>query len=194
MKFKILKTLVASLTLLASCLANVANAGLITFEETSSSSSWNSTYLGWTLNNSQVITNLWAPSTVSGDNALVSYNARIGEFTRDTIFNFESAFFTRDGRYSGTTALVNVFGLDQLGNTIYSTQLNLTNAPAFFNFGWTNIYGISWDPIGSSDVNNIAIDEFSFSEVSRDVPEPSTLAIFALGMIGLALGRFKQQS
>ena len=31
------------------------------------------------------------------------------------------------------------------------------------------------------------------SDVS-DVPEPSTLAIFALGMIGLASSRFKKQS
>ena len=194
MKFKFIGTALVGLFFSVSSLVNVANAGLITFEETSHTSAWDSTYLGWTLHNSQIFTNLWAPSTVSGDNALVNYNSRIGEFTRDTIFNFESAFFTRDGRYSGTTAIVNVFGLDQLGNTIYSTQLNLTNAPTFFNFGWDNIYGISWDPIGNSDSNNIAIDNFSFSEVSQDVPEPSTLAIFALGMIGLASRRFKKQS
>jgi hypothetical protein len=194
MKFKFLKTIFTSIVLLASSLVNVANAGLITFEETSHTSGWDSTYLGWTLHNSQIYTNLWAPSTVSGDNALVNYNSRIGEFTRDNIFNFEGAFFTRDGRYSGTTALVNVFGLDQLGNTIYSTQLTLTNAPAYFSFGWDNIYGISWDPIGNEDSSNIGIDNFSFSEVSQNVPEPSTLAIFALGMIGLASRRFKKQS
>jgi hypothetical protein len=36
---------------------------------------------------------------------------------------------------------------------------------------------------------------FQFTPVdARDVPEPSTLAIFALGMIGLASRRFKKQS
>ena len=37
-------------------------------------------------------------------------------------------------------------------------------------------------------------DGFHSTALVRDVPEPSTLAIFALGMIGLASRRFKKQS
>lgn len=44
-------------------------------------------------------------------------------------------------------------------------------------------------PTGSSGNHTLAI-----SESSAQVPEPSTLAIFALGMIGLASRRFKKQS
>ena len=45
----------------------------------------------------------------------------------------------------------------------------------------------SFSPIG----NGFLVD---YNGPSTDVPEPSTLAIFALGMIGLASRRFKKQS
>ena len=38
-----------------------------------------------------------------------------------------------------------------------------------------------------------ALRNFAYNS-STEVPEPSTLAIFALGMIGLASRRFKKQS
>jgi len=41
---------------------------------------------------------------------------------------------------------------------------------------------------------DIGFDNVSIIAETNDVPEPSTFAIFALGMIGLALRRFKKQS
>jgi hypothetical protein len=46
---------------------------------------------------------------------------------------------------------------------------------------------------GTSNVSNGAVGAYMVREINS-VPEPSTLAIFALGMIGLASRRFKKQS
>jgi hypothetical protein len=42
--------------------------------------------------------------------------------------------------------------------------------------------------------NDVDFYRFEVNSVAQSVPEPSTLAIFALGMIGLASRRFKKQS
>jgi hypothetical protein len=68
------------------------------------------------------------------------------------------------------------------------------------------VQGISWDVLGGYSVNGSltfrSISTTSYRGISglqlvqktQDVPEPSTIAIFALGMIGLASRRFKKQS
>jgi hypothetical protein len=48
--------------------------------------------------------------------------------------------------------------------------------------------------IWSSDADNDNNVYFSLAIKATDVPEPTSLAILALGMIGLASRRFKKQS
>jgi choice-of-anchor A domain-containing protein len=53
-------------------------------------------------------------------------------------------------------------------------------------------HGVIWGQvIANSWVGNAQINDNPFDGDSVDVPEPSTIAIFALGMIGLASRRFK---
>jgi hypothetical protein len=66
----------------------------------------------------------------------------------------------------------------------------------------TRILGVSWygsgytiGPEDTVDVDNLSYQlAAGVFLVQASVPEPSTLAIFALGMIGLAPRRFKKQS
>jgi choice-of-anchor A domain-containing protein len=56
-------------------------------------------------------------------------------------------------------------------------------------------HGVIWGQvIANSWVGNTQINDNPFVGYSVDVPEPSTIAIFALGMIGLASSRFKKKS
>jgi hypothetical protein len=59
---------------------------------------------------------------------------------------------------------------------------------AFSNGNFANIEGTS-----SGDTSNTVMPALRFNEVTS-VPEPTTLAIFALGMIGLASRRYKKKS
>ena len=59
----------------------------------------------------------------------------------------------------------------------------------------TNIQNQTGIGLYSSNVAGfVLVRDPNFEDPNTDVPEPSTLAIFALGMIGLASRRFKKQS
>jgi hypothetical protein len=75
---------------------------------------------------------------------------------------------------------INFVDINQIGSAFISK--GATQGP----YGWRS---------NSLRVNGTSenFDLISFKSVT-DVPEPSTLAIFALGMIGLASRRFKKQS
>lgn len=49
-------------------------------------------------------------------------------------------------------------------------------------------------PVSFTGPSGFGLDAVSFNVTTTDVPEPSTLAIFALGIMGLASRRFKKQS
>jgi hypothetical protein len=117
-----------------------------------------------------------------------------------------------------TGLLVDTFGLDNIGSTTYGGLLVVDNN--FFRIahnGYVNRYDLdtgeqeSYFLTGgrSQNVYNMSFNGeqvlfssnsgtsniYRFSDgITQDVPEPSTLAIFALGMIGLASRRFKKQS
>jgi hypothetical protein len=58
----------------------------------------------------------------------------------------------------------------------------------------TEILGLIGPEGGPNAENDFGFYKVNLYRSSVDVPEPSTLAIFALGMIGLASRRFKKQS
>jgi hypothetical protein len=91
------------------------------------------------------------------------------------------------------------------GHDLYGGYLYIGNNSLWWKNGYTTSY--SYDVTkGSIDVGTdnvryaadsqmrvIAMETYSFS-TAQPVPEPSTLAIFALGMIGLVSRRFKKQT
>lgn len=65
------------------------------------------------------------------------------------------------------------------------------------SYGLGNVVALGWDWQDSANsviTQQLVNDITSISFNSVEVPEPSTLAIFALGMIGLASRRFQKQS
>ena len=88
--------------------------------------------------------------------------------------------FRVNNAISGTTS-VNIWADWGAANTAFS--------------GTMTIAGQSIASMGMVDGYNLQLNigNITFQEAGVNVPEPSTLAIFALGMIGLASRRFKKQ-
>lgn len=103
----------------------------------------------------------------AGEDVLIQYSANNGSWVNLQIFD------TEDVLYKDTWSLVNI-SIDGLAMTDDT------------KFQWTQTRhsGSNWD--------NWAIDNVTLSN-NIDVPEPSTLAIFALGMMGLVSRKIKKK-
>ncbi|WP_259369083.1 PEP-CTERM sorting domain-containing protein [Colwellia sp. MB3u-55] len=117
--------------------------------------------------------------------------------TWDTsIFSFKAlVMMLGDGSYYGDNA--NHGYLNGMTTEI-SSYSNRAGAPRTVQIGWWSdkvaqgfLRDDSWGPESHSATN---IRTNTWLVKKAEVPEPSTLAIFALGMIGLASRRFKKQS
>jgi hypothetical protein len=84
-------------------------------------------------------------------------------------------------------------------NTVYGFSLDFTTTGIKIDIDGTNIFDVA----GSFNSGKFGFYNYSQSqvrytgfteEVSQSVPEPSTLAILALGLMGLASRRFKKRS
>jgi hypothetical protein len=99
---------------------------------------------------------------------------------------------------------ITVLASDYTGNngwvdhTVYGFSLDFTTTGIKIGIDGTNIFDVS----GSFNTGKFGFYNYSQSqvrytgfteEVSQSIPEPSTLAIFALGLMGLASRRFKKQ-
>lgn len=210
MKFKFLKAATIGLTLFVS---SIANAGLIDFTSLGNISNYSghSDFDVITFGGPETDINL-APHVISGT-GLVN-NSDPLDFgrsypTEDIIqFSFlnsgiDSLILTFDAQGSDvvTHGLVRAYDID--GNVLearswYDSGVNTMN----FDFikdiarleldsnadnSWRNSNNNSWW-YSVSSIN------YAQGEGYAQVPEPSTLAIFALGIIGLASRRFKKQS
>jgi len=190
MNIKMLKAALAGLILSVS---SFANAGLITFDDVTPNSFQDTTFNDFTLYEGSVgdwSTNYGIHEAYSGTQNMVNHNGNgFGLLTYNLgTFDFISAFFHQDNRVP-SRAVTSLFGLDENGNTIYSTNITTTNDWTKHSFSWTGITSLKW----TASSANIGIDDFEYSVADASVPEPSTLAIFALGIMGLASRRFKKQ-
>jgi hypothetical protein len=202
MKFKFFKAGLASVILSAACLVNVANAGLIGFESVSDAfwidgvvedgfainrtddglaslgASYTDSY--WNGNGTgRLIT--W---TNNGSTSGIEINTLNGDLFSLNSFEFGNGYV----RGNSPVTSVTLTGLLSNGSIITDSfssfgNNNLSNA-------WVNLTSVKFIANGTS--NRAYWDNIEVNRVS--VPEPSTLAIFALGMIGLASRRFKKQS
>jgi hypothetical protein len=131
----------------------------------------NATY-GGTVNNSLMMQSAGDDFIWTYDNGSFVFAAGIASFGVQFGSYYGNSAVTLNGQSSGVQASGSFFGIASDDNTLFT---NVSYAKSL-------TYG-SFDDVS-----------YSRSNQSNSVPEPSTLAIFALGMIGLASRRFKKQS
>lgn len=125
-----------------------------------------------------LISSINSVDTISQTVSLTSANG-IGDIAVDYVNN---QIWTID--YSAS-ALLRQFDLTT-GNEISSFDFGLDGLTAGITYANDKLYYYDWNSGSGSTLSRFSLN-------STDVPEPSTLAIFALGMIGLASRRFKKQ-
>jgi len=101
----------------------------------------------------------------------------------------ENIAFNVDNYGSGNGSFWTAFSAD---NVALETG-SFSSGGGLFALTATNVSYLQFNNNYANYSWNFGVLSFSASEVSRDVPEPSTLAIFALGIFGLASRRFKKQ-
>ena len=186
MKFKMLKATVAGLILSVS---GFANAGLITetqeqtvdFQDFTFNFNVNDWALGAVSSLLLEVQGDFSPNFPTEYFTLLVEGNNYGNWSRDN--SATTSIFSSD-----TATLINSFSFNTadtssfLSNNVFSFNVNFSDE---VHKGWGNIgYGAAAAPYVKAT--------FRYNSVA--VPEPSTLAIFALGMIGLASRRFNKQS
>ena len=217
MKFKFLKTVLVSTVLVVSSLAN---AGLII--DTSSGSGFDvfENFDSASIANHSSVTNQFASSGLNFSMATGNfiYNGCNGDY--DGSNNTENALNTfRPTCSSGSDFLNWSIAFDDVVNhvTMHAGFANVTTSNAYLetllngqvvstytftaNDFWDNIspnhYHVS--EVGFDELRFVSNENYKYAFIesigynrANSVPEPSTLAIFALGVIGLASRRFKK--
>jgi hypothetical protein len=123
----------------------------------------------------------------------VSLNTNGYSFDQDfDILSVGSVDGKGSGYWGSGTSYKNIV---DLGNGDFEYQLLGTGEP----HGTIQFKGafdqVSWDSLSSEYWNGFTVGiQGTSKDVFTDIPEPTTLAIFALGMIGLVSRRFKPQS
>ena len=201
MKYKFLKATIASLAFSASCLVNVANAGLITqwadtvidFSSEYDSDDWSAAQV------------LGEPDTFSYDDIETAWAASTKDGTSEYLtLGFATAVYAngaviRETYGNGFVTQIDVLDLSDVLHTVWAGVDNsATGAPVNFAVNWAQtaflVKGLKIHISTDATSTWEEIDAVQLSGFTATVPEPSTLAIFALGMIGLASRRFKKQS
>ena len=203
MKYKFLSTTSIGFLLAICCITNVAHAGIIFFEDFENGLSFGAGE-NWSFNDSSIT----VTDPLQGDSAL-SFAQLIGsgDLESNSITSTTGKFFVSID-YLGTCGNSDCGGffwnsltgwvgtnpsypdllVDDGTWTTYTVELTGSSLNIHFE-DWVGSGGA----VGDAFFDNIVISDTSFEE-TRSVPEPSTLAIFALGIIGLASRRIKKQS
>jgi hypothetical protein len=183
MNIKMLKAAVAGLVL---SISGFANAGLITFDTASTP--------GITLGGSMT----WK-ATGGGHLYDESYD-RTSSIIFDTD-TYVTSFDLNNKPWEGygtstnvTDYLIRAFDVNNI--QIWNAQVDISSYGTWdnwltLNVNIANVRELRFGAAGPSAWPSI--DNLVINEQSTDVPEPSTLAIFALGIMGLASRRFKKK-
>jgi len=175
-KKKFVKTFLPCLLLTAGCYTNIANAGIIDITGQDSDGIVNQ------VNYTEL--DLGLLDSITFDLNIEHFSSSWGSETNISLTHIDSGFN------------INFDGGNDFGWTTNSGSFSFVGTFAVVG-GPANIAG-AWTVDLYEDFDDSGVDATFRESTIRlnavDVPEPSTLAIFALGMIGLASRRFKKQS
>lgn len=182
-----------------------ASATVINFDNLSNSAAVVSEDFSWSnfriANQNVTIMSGYINGTVSPDN--VAYNA-FGEAA--SIKSNGSTDFTFNGTYltgAWNDGLnVSIIGKRDGTNTFTTTVQVNTAAPIWFTFDWlvdellfTSSGGVDSPLYPGGSGTHFAMDNFTYNEISQAVPEPGSLALLSLAVIGLGVaGRRKTKA
>jgi hypothetical protein len=209
MKFKFLKLAIISIIIATSFLANIANATLIDNGHYTTVNGIDWLDMSFTDNKSynEVLTLIAAGQALDGwsvasfDDVRSMYGAFGFATTPDdttggyyaTNTGFDDVLNMLGATYDSPSYAFTVGYVSDVGNNFYGQATWQRVVQTGYKVNSLNGYwrGDSW---GSSQHDPAAQIGTYLMRTSVQVAEPSTLAIFALGMIGLASRRFKKQS
>jgi hypothetical protein len=193
---KKIKTLLFA-ALLFICCASVAHATVLTFDDivTSRYTLIQNGYGGmnWTntaaLNttNSEYANSGYLVGAVSADNVAFNLNGTMAMVNGDA-FNFDGAYLTGAWRDGLNVRIEGYLG----GNLVYdSTVVTSAFTAQYFAFNYANVDLLKFSSFGGTEVENysgsgvhFAMDNFTFN--STAVPEPTSLLLLGLGLLGIA--------
>jgi len=208
MKNKILKAILVGLVLSASCLVNIAHAGVLFFDDFEDGILMNNPLYKKNDNGTIVI------DFIEGDKALSFTGVDFGSDLDSKKLTSTTGNVYLSFDYLGTCNLARGCGgyifLPKSGNNWIGTST------AYNDWGFTltddntwHHYEVSfaatdftfrledWGGAGAGIAGDALFDNIRFSDdgfATQEVPEPSTLAIFALGILGLASRRLKKSA
>lgn len=216
MNIKILKAAVAGLVLSVS---GLANAGLIStndYDLTSISGSWLTGSTGWNLSGS---INLGLADAILSDgyvddfgrtvvNGIYSMDSGVLTFgTNGTDYLLDSFSFITSRNYENNSSFILDYRLDG-GSWLTADTASSNSLVAPLSSCLSSTNNLCAGKLATLSFGGVLADEWrisksgsqiSFHEVIvqgvdvQSVPEPTTLAIFALGIMGLVSRRFKKQ-
>jgi len=213
MKFKFLNIILAGFILSASCLVNISNAGLITdtdnnsFIDETTGLEWmdfgvnnshtfdqvkgllSTTYAGWTLATQTEVLTLWH-NAFADDATTISISDSGARYADYRVFTTVGRLAYKDIYVKMGDRKYDMLGWfeDDTGSLSY-TYYNVSGIPTLN----TLVYGRGINYDAERDKSGSANSTMLVRTSLESVPEPSTLAIFALGILGLVSRRLKKQ-
>lgn len=220
MKFKYIKTTTAALICAASFLGSVANAGIISdyLKTDSIQDNWQIVFQGGyndSFNYADILNSVAAGSQValatSVNTNYLSFDLFAGTglsivqtiTARDQTIFSDDAYWYRNGSSVGFSkeakiqqSSADIWGLLNplygLGDASADFDISWHGGATTVNGGWrSGLHNQNEGTLNGSWQRYVLVRAPGLGDASQ-VPEPSTLAIFALGMIGLASRRFKK--
>lgn len=201
MKFKFLKTVLTGLVLIIS---SFSYAGIIAFDDAYAVGANPSTYYsGVTITGTHfgLVGGLghgdpgnWGLEGTNGT-VFLGVNSDIGSDQSFTFSNLLESFSIDTGIRAGNFINNYVVTAYLVGTQVASTSFSVSGG-SWYTASFSSIGNFDKVTLSSISGNSFAwgLDNIEFKKANNvSVPEPSTLAIFALGIIGLASRRFNRK-
>ncbi|MCH2057584.1 MAG: PEP-CTERM sorting domain-containing protein [Thalassotalea sp.] len=202
MKNKFLKGLVASFAL---AISGFASAGLITFDELSNGTALSDQYILEGVLFSGIENGIVYAPEVRSQYSTVVPNSPFNYLTNFYLPNnatdrLDSIVIDFLGKADNVSLFINTAGTNIVNFDVYDSSDVLVTTIGLSGSGTSNVFHNIGSDIGKLVAHQPedswwwALDDLSYNLTPTDVPEPSTLVVFALGLIGIASRKFKKQA